>query len=69
MHLKKTTGHNVYHHIFPTLATLHWLPGHFCIDFKVLEIRHPSVSKDYGNVLCIEDLEQHLVWLRRPIRE
>ena len=32
-------------------------------------IRHPSVSKDYGNVLCMEDLEQRLVWLRRPIRQ
>ena len=32
-------------------------------------IRHPSVSTDYGNVLWMEDLEQCLVWLRRPIRE
>ena len=31
--------------------------------------RHPSVSKDYGSVLCMEDLEQRLVLLRRPIRE
>ena len=32
-------------------------------------IRHPSVSRDYGNVLWMEDLEQRLVWLRRPIWE
>ena len=32
-------------------------------------VRHPSVSKDYGSVLCMEGLEQRLVWLRRPIRE
>ena len=32
-------------------------------------VRHPSVSKDYGTMLCMEDLEQRLVWLRRPIRE
>ena len=29
--------------------------------------RHPSVSRDYGIMLCMEDLEQCLVWLRRPI--
>ena len=32
-------------------------------------LRHPSVSRDYGNVLCMEELEQCLVWLRRPVRE
>ena len=35
----------------------------------VLIGRHPSVLRDYDNMLCIEDLEQNLVWLRRPIRE
>ena len=32
-------------------------------------VRHPSLSEDYGNALCMEDLEQHLMWLGRPIRE
>ena len=35
----------------------------------VFRFRHPSISRDEGNVLWIEVLEQRLVWLRRPIRE
>ena len=31
--------------------------------------RHPSVSRNYGNMLWIEVFEQRLVWLRRPIWE
>ena len=31
--------------------------------------RHPSISRDYGNLLCMENVEQRLMWLRRPIWE
>ena len=30
------TGVRKCQHVSPTLAALHWLPIHFCIDFKVL---------------------------------
>ena len=32
------TGFNRQHHITPILASLHWLPVHFRIDFKILLI-------------------------------
>ena len=40
---------------------LHWLTKRE----KKLCSRHPSVSRDHGNVVWIEDLEQRLVWLRK----
>ena len=30
---------------------------------------HPTITKDCFVALCLVVLEQHLVWLKRPIRE
>ena len=38
------TGVKKFHHISPTLATLHWLPIHFLIDFKVLTITYKALN-------------------------
>ena len=38
------------------------------VNFQTLSlVRHLSVLRGCGNMLCMEDLEQHLGWLRRPI--
>ena len=41
----------------------------FLLTNPYLLSRHPSVSRDYGNAHCMEDLEQRLVWLRWTIQE
>ena len=33
-----------YNHIFLTLVALHWLPIHFCIDFKVLMLTDKALN-------------------------
>ena len=38
------TGVKRFHHISPTLATLHWPPIHFRIDFKVLTITYKALN-------------------------
>ena len=38
------SGVKRFHHISPTLATLHWLPNCFHIDFKVLTITYKALN-------------------------
>ena len=44
-------------------------PGRRIQNSTFFSCRHPSVSRDYGIMLCMEVLEQCFVWLRRPIRD
>ena len=38
------TGVKKHQHISPVLAMLHWLPIHFCIDFKVLMLTYKALN-------------------------
>ena len=38
------SGVRKYHHITPTLATLHWLPIRFRVDFKVLMLTYKALD-------------------------
>ncbi|KAF7659716.1 hypothetical protein LDENG_00294140, partial [Lucifuga dentata] len=46
------TGSNRRHHITPVLASLHWLPVHFRIDFKILLITFKACLNLAPSYIC-----------------
>ena len=63
------SNHDTLPNLFTTHCILPMRLGSAINTMFITFCRYPSVSRDYGNLLWIEVLEQRLVWLRRPIQE